>query len=126
MGQVHKLRFVEPSQVDFSVVDALQQSVGPFRYQQIAEDVVLTLNGKISKLSGYARARDYPLAEKQAAVVARIAAQIGLRGVAQSARDATQCAARGDSTALAAQIARMTRLADSSLVSVVEFGIQAP
>lgn len=126
MGQVHQLRLREAAHVDYSVIDILQQSVGSYRYQEIAEDVVLTLSCKITQLAGFADQHDYLNVEKHAAGVVKIARQIGLKSVSQTAEAAAICAGRADSTALSAQVSRLLRLAESSISTVVEFGVQAP
>ncbi len=126
MGQVHQLHLREDAHVDFSVIDILQQSVGNHRYQEIAEDVVLTLSCKITQLAEYADHLDYLNVEKHAAGVVKIARQIGLNSVVRTAEAAAICAARADSTALSAQVSRLLRLAENSISTVVDFGLQAP
>ena len=126
MEQVFQLTVAETGYVDFEIVGALKASVGAQRYQEIVEDVVFSLTEKITTLMNNARAREFKLAERQAAKIGVIARQIGLKGVASVAAAAQDCAARDEYTALSSVSVRLARITEHSLFTVIEFDAQAP
>ena len=126
MEQVFHLTLAETGFVDFEIVGALKASVGHARYQEIVEDVVFSLTEKITALMNNARAREFSVAERQAAKIGVVARQIGLNDVASIAAAAQDCASRSEYTALSAVSVRLARIAERSLFLVIESDAQAP
>lgn len=126
MGNVHYLHMVETGHVDFSVIAALQKTVGVNRYQEIADEVIFELTEKISRFSKVVIANNAKAIIRHGTEIKLIAAKIGLCGVVDVTQAALAASARADLTALSALNARLVRIAEGSLFLLVEIDIQAP
>lgn len=126
MDNVQRLHITETGYVDFAVIKALQKSVGSKRYQEIAENVMLSLSEKITKFDRFVASNDQKAIVRLGQEISAIAGQIGLNGVVDVAGAAINASARSDITALSALNARLMRITEGSLFLIVQIDEQAP
>jgi hypothetical protein len=118
-AQVYRLASHENAVLDRSRIEVLRQSLGASRCREVVEEVVFHLTERMSRLEAALIAGDVPEAVRLAARLASLSEQVGLADFSRVARELGTCLDAGDATATAAVLARLLRLGEGSLFSVI-------
>lgn len=111
--------------LDTTRIMILRRSLGDQRTREVVEEVVFHLADRMSLLTEALRAGAAAEAQALAGRLASLSEQVGLATFAGVARDLCNCLAAADATATAAVAARLERLADESLFSVIHYADQS-
>lgn len=111
--------------LDTTRIMVLRRSLGDQRTREVVEEVVFHLSDRMGLLTAAFEARDAAEAQTLAARLASLSEQVGLATFAQVARALAGCLMSGDAVASAAVAARLARLAEDSLVSVINYADQS-
>jgi hypothetical protein len=114
----------EDAELDTSRILVLRQSLGDRRCREVVEEVVFHLSDRLSLLKAALDAEDGVEAQALALRLASLSEQVGLADFARVARDLGVCLAAGDRIASGAVGARLMRLGEESLFSVILYADQ--
>lgn len=118
-AQLLQLASHEDAVLDTAPILVLRRSLGDQRCREIIEEVVFHLTDRLGLLDA-ALTEDRPTdAKALAARLAGLSEQVGLTDFARVSRDLAQCLQAGDRVATAAVAARLLRLGENSLFSVI-------
>jgi hypothetical protein len=124
-AEIIRLAAHEDAVLDTRRIAVLRQSLGPQRCREIVEEVVYHLAERLSRLEKAIARADRAEAMRLAARCASLSEQVGLADFARVARDLCLCLEAADTTATAAVAARLIRLGEDSLFSVVSLADQS-
>lgn len=111
--------------LDTTRIMVLRRSLGDQRTREVVEEVVFHLADRLSLLTEALGVDDRAEAQALAGRLASLSEQVGLATFAGVARDLDHCLTAGDPVATAAVAARLGRLADESLFSVMHYADQS-
>ena len=111
--------------LDTTRITILRRSLGDQRTREVVEEVVFHLADRLSLLTEALSVDDRAEAQALASRLASLSEQVGLATFAGVARDLDHCLAAGDPVATAAVAARLGRLADELLFSVMRYADQS-
>jgi hypothetical protein len=111
----------EDAELDRSRIQLLRQSLGDQRCREVVSEVVFHLTDRLGLLQGALGNADVTGARGLAQRLASLSEQVGLSDFSRVARDLAGCLAAGDAIATAAVSARLTRIGEDSLFSVIVF-----
>ncbi len=119
---IHELRHSEPVRLDKVRLAEIVARLGPRGADDMVSRAMEELAVQLARVhKNYGRARMGDVVEA-AAVVARIAAHVGMPGLSRVARDvgwlARPARSRNNDVALAATVARLVRIGEDSLMQV--------
>lgn len=120
-AQVIQLAAHEAASVDTGRIVVLRQSLGPERCKAVVEEVVFHLTERLTMLEKTLKTGDKGESIRLASRLASLSEQVGLADFARVARDLGRCLDAGDRTAVDAVAARLIRLGEDSLFSVVSY-----
>lgn len=122
----HLYQFVshETTKLDTTRIMVLRQSLGDQRCREVVEEVVFHLTDRLSLLKTALHNGDAAEAQVLASRLASLSEQVGLADFARVSRDLGACLAGEDATAIAAVGARLLRLGEESLFSVILYADQ--
>ncbi|MCH2093946.1 MAG: hypothetical protein MK160_02405 [Rhodobacteraceae bacterium] len=126
---VHILTLRERPRYDGSQIEALKQQLGGPAAEDLVCRAAEELSLRISALERFHAAGDDIGVRKTARGLTGIAYQIGLHGVSDVASDVEHCAAReglAAHVAQAATLARLVRVAETSLMKIWDIGEEVP
>jgi len=115
----------EDAVLDTGRIVVLRQSLGDQRCREVVSEVVFHLTDRLGLLEAALDAGDAPEAQTLASRLASLSEQVGLSDFARVARDLDLCLAAGDPAATAAVGARLLRLGEDSLFSVILYADQS-
>ena len=115
----------EDAALDTGRILVLRQSLGDQRCREIVSEVVFHLTDRLGLLAQAMAAGDAAEALVLASRLASLSEQVGLSDFARVARDLGRCLAAGDPVATAAVEARLMRLGEDSLFSVLLYADQS-
>jgi putative ubiquitin-RnfH superfamily antitoxin RatB of RatAB toxin-antitoxin module len=115
----------EDAALDTTRIMVLRQSLGDQRCREIVSEVVFHLTDRLGLLQQAMAAGNTAEAQVLAARLASLSEQVGLADFARVARDLAHCLAEGDRIATAAVGARLMRLGEDSLFSVILYADQS-
>lgn len=118
-AQVYQLAAHEAAVLDRSRIEVLRQSLGDARCREVVEEVVFHLTDRLTRLEAAMGDGNVAEAVRLAARLASLSEQVGLADFARVARDLGACLDAGDANATAAVAARLVRLGEDSLFSVI-------
>jgi hypothetical protein len=124
-AEVIRLAAHEPAMLDTRRILVLRQSLGPERCREVVEEVVFHLTERLTLLERALSDGDTPEASRLAARLASLSEQVGLADFARVSRDLCACLDSGDVTATNAVAARLIRLGEDSLFSVISYADQS-
>lgn len=110
----------ERNTFDARCVALLRASLGAHRTREIVEELVFHLTDRMGLLERALAAGSAPESRALAQRMAAMSAQAGLTGFARVARDLGACVECGDEVAAAAVAARLRRLADRSMLMLLD------
>lgn len=125
MGEVIQMAARESARLDTRRIVVLRQSLGPKRCREVVEEVVFHLTERLTLLEAALKDGDLAEASRLSSRLASLSEQVGLEQFARVARDLGACLDRGDRTALAAIAARLIRLGEESLFTVISYADQS-
>jgi hypothetical protein len=120
-AEVYRLVAHEDAVLDKRRIAILKQSLGPKRCREVVEEVVFHLTERLTLLEKALATDDVPEASRLAARLASLSDQVGLSDFARVARDLGFCLDAGEQTATAAVAARLIRIGEESLFTVVHY-----
>lgn len=124
-AKFHSFSAQEGVVLDTARIMILRRSLGDQRTREVVEEVVFHLTDRMGLLRAAldeARPCD---AQALGARLAALSEQVGLTTFAQVARDLVGCIEAQDEVAIGAVAARLERLADQSLYSVLHYADQS-
>ena len=118
---LYQFKARENATLDTTRIMVLRQSLGDERCREVVEEVVFHLSDRLSLLQIALRESQAAEAGALAQRLASLSEQVGLADFARVARDLVKCLSTGDRTAIAAVGARLIRLGEDSLFSVIDY-----
>lgn len=123
-AELHHIAAREDAALDTSRILVLRQSLGDQRCREVVEEVVFHLSDRLSLLQGALAVGDTAEAQVLASRLASLSEQVGLAVFARVSRDLCACLAAGDPVSVASVEARLVRLGEDSLFSVMLYADQ--
>jgi hypothetical protein len=124
VAQVYKFASHEDAVLDTTRILVLRQSLGDQRCREVIEEVVFHLTDRLSLLQKALDAENRPEAHVLSSRLASLSEQVGLADFARVARDLGDCLKSEDPIATAAVAARLIRLGEESLFTVISYADQ--
>ena len=124
-AELYRIAAQEEAELDTSRLMVLRQSLGDERCREVVEEVVLHLTDRLSQLQGALDSGSVANGQALAARLASLSEQVGLADFARVARDLDACLGAADATATASVAARLMRLGEDSLFSVMVYADQS-
>jgi uncharacterized protein YcaQ len=121
----HEIVSHEDAVLDTARIMVLRQSLGDQRCREVVEEVVFHLSDRLGLLQAAISEGDTAHSQVLASRLAGLSEQVGLSDFARVSRDLCECLASDDDTAIAAVGARLIRLGEESLFSVVLYADQS-
>jgi len=119
MTTVTSLRREEPAHLDVRALDLLEAALGRERSREVLEESCFDLVDKLGTIEEALHNRAHAEARALALDIAGTSARIGLDDFSLAARNLADCVAGGDLVTIAAVSARMMRLGEVSLLSLL-------
>lgn len=120
-AELYRIRAHEAAELDVSRLAVLRQSLGDQRCREVVEEVVFHLTDRLGQLQASLDGSGAGDAQALSLRLASLSEQVGLADFARVARDLATCLEADDATATAAVAARLMRLGEDSLFSVMVF-----
>ena len=120
--QMVRITAQESALVDTSAVFGLQQSLGTPRCQELVEDAIYQITERLAVLERAVRQDDLEIALDAARTLIGLSVRIGLIRMSVVASDLCEVIADRDRPAVAAVTARLVRLGEDSLFTLVRLG----
>lgn len=124
-AEFHYVSSHEGVVLDTARIMILRRSLGDQRTREVVEEVVFHLTDRMGLLREALDVGREADAQALAARLAALSEQVGLTIFAQVARNLVGCLAAEDAVATAAVAARLERLAEDSLYSVMHYADQS-
>ncbi len=124
-AELYEFEAQEDASLDTTRILILRQSLGDQRCREIVEEVVFHMTDRLGLLQTAFEENDLEDVSILASRLAGLCEQIGLVVLARVARDLVQCVAVGDTNAISAVGARLIRLGEDSLYSVMVYADQS-
>jgi hypothetical protein len=115
----------ETADIDTARILVLRQSLGDQRCREVIEEVVYHLSDRLTQLEAAYIAEDSAAVIAHGSRLASLGEQLGLAVFARVARDLCKCVEREDPIASDAVAARLLRLGDESIFSVMLYADQS-
>lgn len=115
----------EDAMLDTTRIMVLRQALGDQRCREVVEEVVFHLTDRLGLLQTALADGNAAEAQVLASRLASLSEQVGLADFARIARDLCRCLEAGDHVAMAAVGARLTRLGEDSIFSVMLYTDQS-
>jgi putative ubiquitin-RnfH superfamily antitoxin RatB of RatAB toxin-antitoxin module len=115
----------EDAMLDTTRIMVLRQSLGDQRCREVVEEVVFHLTDRLGLLQCALDDGNTAEAQVLASRLASLSEQVGLADFSRIARDLCRCVQTGDRIATAAVAARLTRLGEDSIFSVMLYADQS-
>lgn len=112
----------ESALVDTTAVVNLQQSMGTLRCQEMVEDAIYKITERLAKLERAVREDETDAAINAAGDLIGLTGQIGLLRMSVVAADLCDVIRQNDHAAIASVTARLVRLGEDSLFTLVRLG----
>lgn len=119
MGEVVRLATAETPSMDHCTMDQMRLSMGDIRFLEVIEEATFQLVEKLCQVERAVALRDMAGVARHAQRIRLLSSQIGLEDFATVSRDVQTCAEIGDITALDAVSARLSRVGETSLFTIL-------
>ncbi|MEO1549656.1 MAG: hypothetical protein AAFR93_04390 [Pseudomonadota bacterium] len=126
MGEVVRLATAELPVLDHGTMDEMRLSMGDLRFLEVIEEASFQLVEKLCQLERAVALRDLASVARHAQRIRLLSGQIGLEDFAMVSRDVQSCAELGDVTALDAVSARLSRVGETSLFTILRMSDTCP
>ncbi|QHQ36716.1 hypothetical protein [Algicella marina] len=120
MAIITKLERAEPARLDVRAVELMESILGQARCREVMEETCFDLVDCLAAIEASLHVKDHAKSRRLATEIASLSAQIGLDDFSLSARNLMDCIDTGNWTALAPVTARMMRLGEASLMSLLD------
>lgn len=120
MSRVTELGHAEPAWVEPACIRHVYYKLGHRAGEELVEEAMAQFLHLLGALTRAWRASDWERVTEGLYFVHELADQLGMTGVAHVADDVAACMETGDSTALAATIARLARVGEASSLAIFE------
>jgi hypothetical protein len=124
-AELYRIAAQEEAELDTSRLLVLRQSLGDQRCREVVEEVVFHLTDRLGQLQSALDSDNVTDAEVLATRLASLSEQVGLADFARVARDLAACLISDNPTATSAVAARLMRLGEDSLFSVMVYTDQS-
>jgi hypothetical protein len=124
-AEVYRIASHEDAVLDTTRIAVLRQSLGAQRCREVVEEVVFHLTDRLGLLRAALDEANAADAQALASRLASLSEQVGLADFARVARSLCECLQAGDRVATAAVGARLLRLGEESLLSVIDYADQS-
>ena len=124
-AELHVIASHEDAMLDTTRIMVLRQSLGDQRCREVVEEVVFHLTDRLGLLQTALADGNAAEAQVLASRLASLSEQVGLADFARIARDLCRCLEAGDEVATAAVGARLSRLGEDSIFSVMLYADQS-
>jgi hypothetical protein len=124
-AELHVIASHENAMLDTSRIMVLRQSLGDQRCREVVEEVVFHLTDRLGLLQTALTKGDAAEAQVLASRLACLSEQVGLADFARIARDLCACLEARDRVATASVGARLGRLGEDSIFSVMLYADQS-
>ena len=124
-AELYQISSREDAALDTARITILRQSLGDQRCREIVSEVVFHLTDRLGLLSQAIAVGNCAEAQVLASRLASLSEQVGLADFARVARDLGACLTDGDRIATAAVAARLMRLGEDSLFTVMLYADQS-
>jgi len=124
-AELYRIAAQEEAELDTSRLLVLRQSLGDQRCREVVEEVVFHLTDRLGQLQTALDSDNVADAEVLATRLASLSEQVGLADFARVARDLAACLTSDNPTATSAVAARLMRLGEDSLFSVMVYTDQS-
>jgi hypothetical protein len=124
-AELYHIASREDAELDTSRILVLRQSLGDQRCREVVSEVVFHLTDRLGLLQSALDAGNTADAQVLASRLASLSEQVGLSDFSRVARDLDACLAAGDPVATGAVGARLMRLGEDSLFSVILYADQS-
>jgi hypothetical protein len=124
-AELYQFAAHEEPELDTSRIMVLRQSLGDQRCREVVEEVVFHLTDRLGMLRITLDEENVAEAQVIATRLASLSEQVGLADFSRVARDLATCLADKDPAATAAVSARLLRLGEDSLFSVILYADQS-
>jgi hypothetical protein len=124
-AELYRIAAQEEAELDTSRLLVLRQSLGDQRCREVVEEVVFHLTDRLGQLQTALDSDNVADAEVLATRLASLSEQVGLADFARVARDLAACLTSDNRTATSAVAARLMRLGEDSLFSVMVYTDQS-
>lgn len=118
MAEIAVLRHEEGVRLDPDSLLALYAELGEAGAEAVVCRAMEDLAARLAEMRRLAMANDLQGLSRNAALLSRVAAQVGMTTLSRVGRDVQASAAAGDALGLAATLARLLRIGDRSLTAV--------
>jgi hypothetical protein len=115
----------EAANIDTARILVLRQSLGDQRCREVIEEVVYHLSDRLTQLEAAYIAEDAADVIAHGSRLASLSEQLGLSVFSRVARDLCRCVEANDPVASSAVAARLLRLGDESIFSVMLYADQS-
>ncbi len=126
MAQVVHLATHERPELDDSAVTELRQMMGESRFQEVVEESAFQLIEKLCQIEKAVNARAFEDVFRLSKRVSLMSIQVGMEDFAHVAEDLQACSETGDLVAIEAVAARLSRVGEASLFSVLQLADSLP
>jgi hypothetical protein len=124
-AELYRIASHEDAVLDTTRIAVLRQSLGSQRCREVIEEVVFHLTDRLGLLRTALEEASAADAQSLASRLASLSEQVGLADFARVARALSACLRAGDEVATAAVGARLLRLGEESLLSVIDYAEQS-
>jgi len=124
-AELYQIAAREDAELDTARLMVLRQSLGDQRCREVISEVVFHLTDRLGLLQTALAGGDAAEAQVLASRLASLSEQVGLADFARVARDLGCCLAQENAVAVAAVGARLARLGEESLFSVILYADQS-
>jgi len=118
VAQVLEFRTNDQAAIDSACLDRLCRQMGNRAAEAYLTDVIEDISDRMAAIDDLHRSGLHPVIRTEALRIANLGADIGLTGLASTARDLSVAAERGDMVAYRAIWQRLVRIGDRSLAQV--------
>ncbi len=119
MAIIMNLKRQEPAHLDVRALELMESILGPERCREIMEETSFDLVDTLAAVEAHLHEQDYAAVRKECIGIASMSAQIGLDDFSLTARNVVDCINADNMEALPSVAARMMRLGEASLMSVL-------
>lgn len=124
-AELYQIAAREDAELDIARLLVLRQALGDERCREVVEEVVFHLTDRLTQLRTVLAEADHASARALACRLASLSEQVGLADFSRVARDLYACLVAQDLPAAGAVGARLMRLGEESLFSVLVYADQS-
>lgn len=121
MANVHRLTTQEPSAIDTAAVQTLKQKLGEKRCRSVVDTVIFEITDRLCHVERAVAERKFKGLGDELDRLRDLSGQVGLVCMTDITSDLKDCITRREEIAASAVTARLIRVGEDSLYSLIEF-----